>query len=97
LPKANSRGRALACEIMVPNSAIRSLIREDKCHQIYSHIQAGAKTGMRTMNQSLFELYRAGTISYEDALEHTGDEADFQRLMERTGSTAGGMAKRPLR
>jgi Tfp pilus assembly ATPase PilU len=52
---------------------------------------------MRTMNQSLFELYRAGTISYEDALEHTGDEADFQRLMERTGSAAGGAAKRPLR
>jgi Tfp pilus assembly ATPase PilU len=55
-----------------------------------SIIQTGGAAGMRTMNQSLFELYRAGTISYEDALEHTGDEADFQRLMERTG--AGGTA-----
>jgi Tfp pilus assembly ATPase PilU len=43
---------------------------------------------MRTMNMSLFELYRNASISYEDAIEHTSDEADFQRLMDRTGSTA---------
>jgi Tfp pilus assembly ATPase PilU len=51
---------------------------------------------MRTMNQSLFELYRAGTISYEDALDSTSDEADFQRLMERV-SGAGAGARRATR
>src|SRR4051812_772275 len=72
LPKMNSRGRALACEIMRPNSAIRSLIREDKCHQIQSHIQTGSKIGMRTMNQSLFELYKSSLISWDECLAHSG-------------------------
>jgi Tfp pilus assembly ATPase PilU len=52
---------------------------------------------MRTMNQSLYELYRSGTISYEDALDHTADEADFQRLMERAGGGGVAAAKKPLR
>src|SRR5262249_37880249 len=41
LPKASGKGRALAIEVMVPNSAIRNLIREDKVHQIYSMMQTG--------------------------------------------------------
>jgi len=98
VPRMHGKGRALSAEIMIVNPAIRALIRDNKAHQIMSIVQTGGAAGMRTMNQSLFELYRAGTISYEDALEHTADEADFQRLMERSG--AGGtaaMAKRPMR
>ena len=54
LPRANGPGRALALEVMVPNAAIRNLIREDKIHQIYSAMQVGQeKFGMQTMNQSL--------------------------------------------
>src|SRR6185436_3261542 len=54
LPKANNQGRALAMEIMVPNSAVRNLIREDKVHQIYAMMQSGqSKHGMQTFNQSL--------------------------------------------
>jgi twitching motility protein PilT len=97
VPRMHGKGRALAAEIMVVNPAIRALIRDNKAHQIMSIIQTGGQAGMRTMNQSLFELYRAGTISYEDALEHTGDEADFQRLMERNASGAAGTARKPLR
>ena len=83
VPRIHGKGRVLAAEVMIVNPAIRALIRDNKAHQIMSTIQTGGATGMRTMNQSLFELYRAGAISYEDALEHTADEADFQRLMER--------------
>jgi twitching motility protein PilT len=83
VPRLHGKGRVLAAEIMIVNPAIRALIRDNKAHQIMSIIQTGGAIGMKTMNQSLFELYRAGTISYEDALEHTADEADFQRLMER--------------
>jgi len=97
VPRMHGKGRALAAEIMIVNPAIRALIRDNKSHQIMSIVQTSGAAGMRTMNQSLFELYRAGTISYEDALEHTGDEADFQRLMERSGSTTGSAAKRPMR
>ncbi len=94
VPRIHGKGRVLAAEIMVVNPAIRALIRDNKAHQIMSTIQTGGAVGMRTMNQSLFELYRAGTISYEDALEHTGDEADFQRLMERHGGSTG--MRKPL-
>ena len=69
LPRANGRGRVLACEVMVANSAVRSLIRDDKAHQIYSIIQTGGREGMRTMNQSLFQLYQASLITYEEAAQ----------------------------
>ena len=85
VPRMHGKGRALAAEIMIVNPAIRALVRDNKAHQIMSIVQTGGAAGMRTMNQSLFELYRSGTISHEDALEHTSDEADFQRLMERSG------------
>ncbi len=83
LPKLNSRGRAMACEIMLPNSGIRSLIREDKCHQIMSHIQTGGRVGMRTMNQSLFELYKNSLITWDEALAHSGDPEDLKRTAQR--------------
>ena len=55
LPRASGPGRVLGMEIMVPNGAIRNLIREDKLHQIYSQMQVGqAGSGMQTMNQSLY-------------------------------------------
>ncbi len=69
IPKKSGTGRVLAVELLVPTPAIRNLIREDKIHQIYSMMQTGqAKYGMQTMNQSLYELYSKGLITYEDAL-----------------------------
>ena len=69
IPKRSGDGRVLAIEVLVPNPAIRNLIREDKIHQIYSMMQTGqAKFGMQTMNQSLFDLYSRRLISHEDAV-----------------------------
>ncbi len=93
VPRMHGKGRALAAEVLIVNPAIRALIRDNKAHQIMSIIQTGGAAGMRTMNQSLFELYRAGTVSYDDALDNTGDEADFQRLMERHSSGGAGARK----
>jgi len=84
LPSASGQGRVLALETMIANSAIRSLIRDDKAHQIYSIIQTGGKLGMRTMNQSLHELCRRNLISYEDALAHSGDVEDLKRQFAPT-------------
>ncbi len=86
LPKLNSRGRAMASEVMIPNSAIRALIRDDKCHQILSHIQTGAKLGMRTMNQSLYELYKGGQITWDDAVARSSDQEDLKRTAQRDGA-----------
>ena len=85
IPRAQGKGRVLAAEIMVANPAIRALIRDNKSHQIASIIQTGGQFGMKTMNQSIFELYRGGQISYEDAFNHSPDPAELERLLQRTG------------
>ncbi len=83
LPRLNTRGRILVCEILVANTAVRSLIRDDKVHQIYSIIQTSRALGMKTMNQSLYELYRANLVSYEEALARTTDPDDLRRMFQR--------------
>jgi twitching motility protein PilT len=75
--------------VMIATPAIRALIRDNKSHQIMSIIQTSAQAGMQTMNQSLFDLNRNGTVSYEDAVAHTSDASDFHRLMERAGIGGG--------
>jgi twitching motility protein PilT len=84
IPRAQGKGRVLAYEVMIGNPAIRALIRDNKSHQIASIIQTGGQLGMKTMNQSVYELYRRGLISYEDALLHSPDQTEFQRLMQRS-------------
>ena len=60
----------MALEILVPNPAIRNLIREDKVHQIYSMMQTGQdKYGMQTFNQALASLYHKRQITLEVALQ----------------------------
>src|SRR5207237_10789056 len=67
ISKASGPGRVLAIEVMVPNAAIRNLIREDKVHQIYSQMQVGqSKFGMQTFNQSLASLIQRGLITLEE-------------------------------
>jgi twitching motility protein PilT len=83
MPKADGRGRVLASEIMMANSAIRALIRDDKIHQMYSVIQTGGRLGMMTMNQALHDLYKIHQITYDDALSRTTDRDDLKRLMQR--------------
>jgi twitching motility protein PilT len=83
VPKASGKGRCLATEVLVTNHAVRSLIREQKIHQLYSIIQTGQKEGMRTMNQSLYELYTNRVISLDDALGKSMDPDDLLRLMHR--------------
>jgi twitching motility protein PilT len=74
-------GRVLASEIMLANAAIRSLIRENKAHQIYSQIQTGGKDGMKTMNTSLHELHECRAITLEEAMNRSTDKDDLMRLM----------------
>ncbi|MBN2405003.1 MAG: PilT/PilU family type 4a pilus ATPase, partial [Coriobacteriia bacterium] len=83
LPRADGAGRVLAAERLIVNAAVRSLVRDDKAHQIYSIIQTGGELGMATMNQSLFELYRRGLVGYEEALSRTNDPEDLKRTFSR--------------
>ncbi len=93
IPKMNTKGRALALEIMVPNAAIRNLIREDKIHQIYSQMQVGQdKFGMQTMNQSLFSLCQKRYITMEEAL---GRSQDPEELKQMFSNPSANMQRRP--
>jgi len=81
LAKQRGGGRVLAAEILLANSAIRSLAREGKVHQIYSVVQTCQKEGMKTMNQSLCELYTKGLISYEDTISHSTMPDEIDKLI----------------
>jgi len=81
LPKAKGKGRIAATEIMICTPAIRSVIRDEKIHQIYSLMQAGKKHGMQTMNDSLQVLYMKGEVTLEEALKRSGDPAELLRAV----------------
>src|SRR5215210_2441247 len=84
LPRASGTGRAMALEILVPNTAIRNLIREDKVHQIYSMMQTGQdKYGMQTFNQSLATLYHKRQISLEVAMQRSSNSDELKELIDR--------------
>ena len=82
IPKMSERGRCLALEIMLPTPAIRSLIREEKVHQIYSDISTGGGLGMTTMNRSLYQLCRKNLISRDQAFKRSSYPDDLQRLFD---------------
>jgi twitching motility protein PilT len=89
VPRADGRGRAMAMEILVPNSAIRNLIREDKIHQIYSSMQTGqGKFGMQTFNQALCNLYQRGSITLETAIMRSSNVDELQDMISRGAMAA---------
>jgi twitching motility protein PilT len=84
MPKLGGVGRVMAMEIMIPNSAIRNLIREDKIHQVYSSMQTGQeKHGMQTFNQSLATLYLNKQISLEMAMMKSPNSVELEDLIKR--------------
>jgi len=84
IPKSNGPGRVMAMEIMVPNAAIRNLIREDKVHQIYSMMQTGqGKFGMQTMNQSLMEHYMKRNLSQEDCIVRSSHPEELLSMIQK--------------
>lgn len=76
-------GRSVpAFEIMYANPAIRNLIREQKTHQIDSFIAAGGAQGMRTMDQSLFDLVKSGTVDPDVAIQHSIHPEALKRRLD---------------
>ena len=84
LPRANGVGRVLAMEILIPNPAVRNLIREDKVHQIYSVMQTGQLNhGMQTFNQSLASLVLRKQISKAEALAISSLPHELEEMLIR--------------
>jgi len=81
MPHSSGKGRVMAPEIMLANSAVRALIRDGKGHQIYSQIQTGLRMGMRTMAQSLAELVKANKVSVAAAERVLSDPNELRGLL----------------
>ena len=97
IPKIGG-GRVIALEVMVPNAAIRNLIREDKVHQIYSTMQTGqSKYGMQTLNQNLYELYVRKMISYEDCIGRSSNPDELIQMVGRSGLSSSQQAQKDYR
>ncbi len=90
LPK-NGGGRVAAIEIMIANSAIRNLIRENKAHQMTSIIQTQTQIGMQTMDQALRELYDKGEITLEDAMARSHNPSELEAMIMNADGTAGAL------
>lgn len=73
-------GRIAACEILVANTAVRSIIREGKTHQLDTAIQTGINEGMQTMDRTLAKLVQQGVITFDHALEFAVDPNELKRL-----------------
>jgi twitching motility protein PilT len=100
MPRATGTGRVPALEVMIPNAAIRNLIREDKVHQLYSQMQIGqGKSGMQTLNQCLASLYLRRMISLEEAVSHSSEPDELQQIIASGGNQpppARGAYSRPM-
>jgi len=85
VPTADGRGRVAALEILVPDDAVRNLIRQSKIEQIYSVMQTSTGRGMMTMEQSLADLVQRRVISTDIAYSRSSRPDQLQGILERAG------------
>ncbi len=95
MPRAGVPGRVCAMEIMIASPAIRNLIREGKAHQITGTIQTSVSMGMQTMDQSLRDLFRAGLITYDEAVSRAMNPEEFKAMAAGPSGGPGGKPGMP--
>jgi twitching motility protein PilT len=85
LPTADGMGRVPALEILLPDDAVRNLIRQGKVEQIYSVMQTNTKRGMQTMEQALAHLIQHRVIDLDVGLSRSSRPEQLIGLLERAG------------
>jgi twitching motility protein PilT len=95
LPTADGHGRVAALEILMPDDAVRNLIRQGKVEQIYSVMQTSSGAGMQTMEQSLADLVLRGVVTRDAALTRTSHTEALLGLIERGVTLASGRMPQP--
>src|SRR5215211_1975463 len=88
LPTADGQGRAPAIEILLPDDAVRNLIRQAKLEQIYSVMQTNTARGLQTMEQALGDLVLRGVVTREVALTRSSKPEQLDALLARGGMAA---------
>ena len=83
VPRADGSGRVPAVEILIPDDAVRNLVRQAKVEQVYSVMQTGGKRGMQTLEQALADLVQRGIVSQELALSRSSRPDQLQGLLTR--------------
>ena len=88
IPMKDGKGRAAAFEVMLNSPLISDLIFRGEVHEIKEIMKKSRELGMQTFDQSLFELYEAGKISYEDALRNADSVNDLRLSIKLHGKEA---------
>jgi twitching motility protein PilU len=88
IPRKEAKGRAVAIEIMLNSPLISDLIFKGQVHEIKELMKKSRELGMQTFDQSLFELFEADAISYEDALRNADSVNDLRLAIKLEGKAA---------
>ena len=85
LPTADGAGRVAALEVLLPDDAVRNLIRQSKIEQVYSVMQTNTARGMQTMEQALADLAVRRIVNVEDAISRSSRPDQLVGILERSG------------
>ena len=81
VPSSDGKSRCAAVEVMLGTDAIKNLIRSNKIAQMESTMQGGTMQGMQTLIESLNRLYKDGRITYQTAIEYSGNPGEMEKKM----------------
>jgi twitching motility protein PilT len=85
LPTADGNGRVAALEILLPDDAVRNLVRQAKVEQLYTVMQTSSSRGMQTMEQALADLVLRHVVTLDEALARTPRAEQLLGILERSG------------
>jgi len=88
IPKKDGRGRVAAVEVMLNSPLIQDLVFKGEVHEIKGIMAKSRELGMQTFDQHLFDLYEAGSISYEDALRNADSVNELRLMIKLHGKEA---------
>jgi len=88
LPTPDGKGRRVAVELLVNTPLVADQIRKGEIHSLKDLMSKSSHHGMNTFDQALFKLYKAGEITYDDAIHHA-DSANDLRLMIKLAEEGG--------
>ncbi len=88
IPRPDGSGRVLCAEILINTPLMADVIRKGEIHEMKSLMSRSRQNGMLTFDQALYDLYKEGEITYEDAINHA-DSANELRLMIKLGDSQG--------
>lgn len=94
IPKKDGTGRCVAVEVLLNTPLIGDMIEKGKVSEVKDVMKRSRELGMQTFDQAVYDLYKAGEISYEDALKNA-DSTNEVRLMIKLGAEAGEIPEEP--